>query len=65
MELTTIQNEEGYTLILKWVDNQFDYPPLPESPEGVRLQKALTLIKDYEDKYHKIEPPRTIKTKAS
>lgn len=65
MELVTIQNEKAYTVILEWIDCQFDYPPLPESAEGTRLQRALSLIKDYEDEHYQIDPPRNIKTKVS
>lgn len=59
-ELKPIKNDEQYEAFLEWVDEQFDQKPIPDSPEGDRLQIALLLIKAYEDVHFQIPTPDPI-----
>lgn len=54
MDLKPIKSEKEYSGMLKWVDQQFNMPPVKESFEGERLKRALNLIKDFEDKNYPI-----------
>lgn len=60
MELKPIKNEAEYDELLEWIDNQFDTPPVPDSPEGHKLQIALLLVKAYEDEHYQIPAPDPI-----
>lgn len=60
MELSLIKSEEQYQLYLDWIDEMFDKKVSPESPQGQKLEVALLLVKDYEDKNHPIPLPDPI-----
>lgn len=60
MELKIIKTERQYQKSLEWVDSMFDKKVKPSSPEGEKLQVALLLIKEYEDKHYPIPVPDPI-----
>lgn len=60
MEMKPIKDEKEYDQLLNWVDSQFDAAPVPDSPEGYKLQIALLLIKAYEDEHHPVPAPDPI-----
>lgn len=60
MELKPIKNEAEYDQFLEWIDIQFDVAPVPDSPEGNKLQIALLLVKAYEDEHYPIPAPDPI-----
>ncbi len=60
MELKPIKNEAQYDQFLEWIDTQFDVAPVPDSPEGNKLQIALLLVKAYEDEHYHIPAPDPI-----
>jgi HTH-type transcriptional regulator/antitoxin HigA len=60
LELKPIKSEQEYDLYLDWVDVQFDNDVEPGSQIGNKLEIALLLIKDYEDKFHPIPYPDAI-----
>ncbi|WP_031528136.1 helix-turn-helix domain-containing protein [Dyadobacter crusticola] len=60
MELRPIETKEQHEQMLEWVDRQFDIAPDPNSPEGIKLQIALILIKAFEDVHYPISAPDPI-----
>jgi HTH-type transcriptional regulator / antitoxin HigA len=60
MELNIIKSEEKYQLALDWIDEMFDKKVSPDTPEGKKLEVALLLIKEYEDKNYPIPLPDPI-----
>jgi HTH-type transcriptional regulator/antitoxin HigA len=60
MELSVIKTETEYDHLLNWIDNQFDKKVDPNTPEGKKLEVALVLIKNYEDRYYPIPSPDPI-----
>jgi len=62
MELSVIKSDQEYETLLDWVDSKFDQKIRPDSPEGKKLEIALVLIKDYEDKNYPIPLPDPIET---
>lgn len=60
MELKIIKTEKQYQQYLHWADTMFDKKIKPNSPEGEKLQVALVLIKQYEDKHYPIPVPDPI-----
>lgn len=60
MELKPIKTKKDYEAYLQWVDEMFDKKIKPSSPEGQKLQVALLLIKQYEDKHYAIPTPDAI-----
>ncbi len=60
MELKIIKTAKQYQLYLNWVDEMFDKKIKASSPEGEKLQIALLLIKEYEDKHFPIPVPDAI-----
>ncbi len=60
MELKIIKNKKQYNELLNWVDEQFDKKVKSDSPNGEKLQVALLLIKQYEDKNYQIPIPNPI-----
>jgi HTH-type transcriptional regulator/antitoxin HigA len=57
MKLKPIKTNKEYKAWLDWVDIQFDKKIKPNTPEGEKLQVALMLIKDYEDRHYPIPLP--------
>lgn len=60
MKLKPIKTNKEYKAWLDWVDIQFDKKIKPDTPEGEKLQIALMLIKDYEDRRYPIHLPDPI-----
>jgi HTH-type transcriptional regulator/antitoxin HigA len=60
MILKPIKTDKEYGKYLEWVDNAFDRKVKPRSKDGITLQIALLLIKDYEDKHYTIPKPDPI-----
>lgn len=60
MELNVIKSDEQYELYLDWVNEMFDEGVEPNSVEGKKVEVALVLIKDYEDKNFPIPLPDPI-----
>jgi antitoxin component HigA of HigAB toxin-antitoxin module len=57
MEITPIRTESDYRAALLLVSTLVDQDPLPDSPEGKRLDVLSTLIEAYEQKHHAIDSP--------
>ncbi|WP_439555294.1 hypothetical protein [Dyadobacter sp.] len=55
MELRTIETKEQHEKMLEWIDGQFDIAPDLKSPEGMKLQAALDLVKAFEDAHYPVE----------
>jgi HTH-type transcriptional regulator / antitoxin HigA len=55
MEITPIHTEKDYRAALRVVSVLVDQDPLPDSPEGERLDLLSTLIEAYEQKHHAID----------
>ena len=60
MELRPIKNDIDCEAMLEFVDQLFDNPPAKNTPQGEKLEIALLLIKDYEDKNFEIPFPDPI-----
>ena len=60
MKLKPIKTKRDYEAFLAWVDEGFENKVKLNSPEGERLQVALLLIKEYEDKYYPIPKPEPL-----
>lgn len=60
MELKIIKTKKEYLASLDWVEELLDKKVKPNSPEGEKLQVALLLIKQYEDKHYTIPLPDPI-----
>mgnify|MGYP002777897812 CR=1 FL=1 len=60
MTLKPIKTEEEYDALLDWIDQQFDQKVPVDSPAGEKLQIALLIVKDYEDRHYPILPPDPI-----
>jgi HTH-type transcriptional regulator / antitoxin HigA len=60
IELKPIKNNKTYEQFMQWVDLQFEKNVKPNTPQGEKLQVALLLIKQYEDKYFAIPIPEAI-----
>jgi HTH-type transcriptional regulator/antitoxin HigA len=54
MKLKVIKTKKEYQAYLDWVDELFDKKVSPNSTEGEKLQVALRLMKQYEDKHYPI-----------
>ncbi len=60
MKLKIITTKKEYEQYLSWVDLMFDKKIKRATPEGEKLQIALLLIKQYEDKHYPIPKPDAI-----
>jgi len=60
MQLKVIKTEKQYQATLSWVNAQFDKGVKPNSKIGNTVEKALILIKAYEDQYYPIPYPDDI-----
>ena len=60
MKLKIIKTKKEYEEYLNWVDKMFDKKTKINTPEGEKLQIALLLIKQYEDKNYPIPIPDPI-----
>ena len=60
MKLKPIKTNKEYHSWMDWVDTQFDKKVKPGTSEGEKLQVALMLIKDYEDRHFPIPLPDPI-----
>ncbi len=60
MKLKIIKTNKDYEECLIWVDKMFDKKTKINSPEGEKLQIALILIKQYEDKFYPVPIPDPI-----
>ena len=60
MDLKIIKTNKQYQEALDWVDEQFDNKIEPNSIEGEKVQVALLLIKQFEDKNYPIPLPNPI-----
>lgn len=60
MELKVIKTESDYEAYLNWVDQLFDKKVSADSKEGIALQVALVLIKQYEDEHFPVPLPNAI-----
>ena len=57
IEITPIRTESDYRAALLLVSTLVDQDPLPDSPEGKRLDVLSTLIEAHEQKHHAIDSP--------
>ena len=57
MELKAIKTKKQYQQYLDWIDEMFDKKIKPNTPAGEKLQVALLLINQYEDRYYPIPDP--------
>ena len=62
MELSVISSNSQDQSYLNWVDEMFDKKVSPKSANGKKLEVALLLIKQYEDKKFSIPLPDPIET---
>jgi HTH-type transcriptional regulator/antitoxin HigA len=60
MELKIIRNRKQYEAYIDWIDGMFDRKVKPASPDGEKLQIALLLVKQYEDKHSPVPYPDPI-----
>ncbi len=60
MKLKIIKKKKEYEDYLNWVDKMFDKKITINTPEGEKLQIALLLIKQYEDRHYPIPIPDPI-----
>jgi HTH-type transcriptional regulator / antitoxin HigA len=60
MQLRIIKTKKQYQEYLDWVDKQFDNHVKPDSPQGEKVQVALLLIKQYEDRHYPVPLPDPI-----
>lgn len=60
MKLKIIKTKKEYENCLNWADKMFDKKTKINTPEGEKLQIALLLIKQYEDKNYPIPTPDPI-----
>ena len=60
MKLKIIKTKKEYQDYLIWVDKMFDKKTKINSAEGEKLQIALLLIKEYEDKKYPVPMPDPI-----
>jgi HTH-type transcriptional regulator/antitoxin HigA len=60
MKLKIIKTKKEYNEYLNWVDKMFDKKTKINTPEGEKLQIALLIIKQYEDKNYPIPIPDPI-----
>ena len=60
MKLKQIKTEKEYNSYLEWVDEAFDKKIKSNTSEGEKLQVALLLIKDYEDRHYPVPAPDPI-----
>jgi HTH-type transcriptional regulator/antitoxin HigA len=57
MEITHIRTEKDHRAALRMLSTLVDQDPLPDSPEGKRLDVLSALIEAYEKKHHAIDSP--------
>jgi len=60
MKLKPIKSKRDHKAYLEWVDQLFDKKVKPNTTEGEKLQIALLLIKEYEDKNYPVSLPDPI-----
>jgi HTH-type transcriptional regulator/antitoxin HigA len=60
MEIRAIRTEADYLTALQEVSVLIDLDPMPDTPEGERLDVLGTLIQAYEAKHYPIDPPDPI-----
>ena len=60
MEVRAIRSETAYRAMLAEVSALVDLDPLPDSPEGERLEVFSTLVEAYEAEHYPIVPPDPI-----
>ena len=60
MELKIIKTNKQYQAYLDWIDKQFDNKVKANSTEGEKVQVALLLVKQYEDKNYQVPLPNHI-----
>ena len=60
MEIRAIRTEADYLTALQKVSVLIDLDPMPDTPEGERLDVLGTLIQAYEAKHYPIDPPDPI-----
>ena len=60
MKLKIIKTKKEYENCLNWANKMFDKKTKINTPEGEKLQIALLLIKQYEDKNYPIPTPDPI-----
>ena len=60
MKLKPIENKKEYNTALNWVDEQFEKKVSPKSEAGQKVQVALLLLKNYEDKNYPVPTPDPI-----
>lgn len=60
MELKIIKTKKQYNQYLHWIDLQFYNKVKPNSQSGEKVQVALLLIKQYEDKNYPVPLPDPI-----
>lgn len=60
MEIKAIRTEADYFSALGLVSTLIDLDPVPDCPEGERLDVLGTLVQAYEAKHYPIDPPDPI-----
>ncbi len=57
IEITPIRTEKDHRAALRVVSALVEQDPLPDTPDGERLDVLSTLIEAYERKHHAIDSP--------
>ena len=52
-----IESEKQYESLMKWLDGELEKNIKPNTTEGAKIETALLLIKEYEDKRYPIPLP--------
>lgn len=60
MELKIIKTEKQYESSMKWLDIEFEKNIKPNTAEGNKIQIALLLVKEYEDRCYPVPMPDPI-----
>lgn len=60
MQIRPIRNEDDYRAMLAEVSALIDLDPVPDSPEGERLELLGLLVQTYEDKHYPLDLPSPI-----
>lgn len=60
MQIRPIRNEDDYRAMLAEVSALIDLDPVPDSPEGERLELLGLLVQTYEEKHYPLDLPSPI-----
>lgn len=60
MELKIIKTKKQYETYMQWLHESFEKGIKPSTPEGEKIQIALLVVKQYEDKHYPVPLPDPI-----